>query len=379
MLKKLLKYSLIAVLVIAALFLLKDKWLPSVAGIFKPQPVIIEETPILIKQINELAQMCTITVFDEVVADSTDIRQKSTAGSLLTDVSSFGILPNTVRKLVIIAKGKVIAGTDLKKLQQQNPGITLIPLDVKITSENVMEIIMPYDIVLDCTDNFDTKYLLNDACVLTGKPLVYGAIYQYEGQVAVWNLLNDDGSSSPNYRDLFPSVNPDQVPGCAEGGVLPTLAGIIGCIQANEVIKYFTKQGELLAGKILMFDAQTMQSRIIKLGSLTRTNITVLVKTFDEPVISVKDLKNAIDQDVYELIDVRTAEEHNSFNIGGRHVPVNEIEDNTSFVEIGKAVVMYCSSGKRSGEAVKLLRNKFPGTNIFSLKGGLKAWQEEDA
>ena len=266
-----------------------------------------------------------------------------------------------------------------KKLQQQNPGITLIPLDVKITSENVMEIIMPYDIVLDCTDNFDTKYLLNDACVLTGKPLVYGAIYQYEGQVAVWNLLNDDGSSSPNYRDLFPSVNPDQVPGCAEGGVLPTLAGIIGCIQANEVIKYFTKQGELLAGKILMFDAQTMQSRIIKLGSLTRTNITVLVKTFDEPVISVKDLKNAIDQDVYELIDVRTAEEHNSFNIGGRHVPVNEIEDNTSFVEIGKAVVMYCSSGKRSGEAVKLLRNKFPGTNIFSLKGGLKAWQEEDA
>jgi len=120
MLKKLLKYSLIAVLVIAALFLLKDKWLPSVAGIFKPQPVIIEETPILIKQINELAQMCTITVFDEVVADSTDIRQKSTAGSLLTDVSSFGILPNTVRKLVIIAKGKVIAGTDLKKLQQQN-------------------------------------------------------------------------------------------------------------------------------------------------------------------------------------------------------------------------------------------------------------------
>ena len=90
-----------------------------------------------------------------------------------------------------------------KKLQQQNPGITLIPHDVKITSENVMEVIMPYDIVLDCTDNFETKYLLNDACVLTGKPLVYGAIYQYEGQVAVWNILNDDGSSSPNYRDLF--------------------------------------------------------------------------------------------------------------------------------------------------------------------------------
>ncbi|MFT3702975.1 MAG: DUF4230 domain-containing protein [Agriterribacter sp.] len=118
--KKLLKYIIIAVLVIAGLFLLKDKWLPSIAGIFKPKPVIIEETPILIKQINELAQMCTITVFDEVVADSVDIRQKSTVESLLPDLSGFGNLPITGRRLVVIAKGKVIAGTDLKKLQQQS-------------------------------------------------------------------------------------------------------------------------------------------------------------------------------------------------------------------------------------------------------------------
>jgi sulfur-carrier protein adenylyltransferase/sulfurtransferase len=119
------------------------------------------------------------------------------------------------------------------RLQQQNPGITLISHDVKIISENVMEIIMPYDMVLDCTDNFDTKYLLNDACVLTGKPLAFGSIYQYEGQVAVWNILNNNGTVTPNYRDLFPAVNSTLIPDCAEGGVMPTLAGIIGCMQAN--------------------------------------------------------------------------------------------------------------------------------------------------
>jgi len=265
-----------------------------------------------------------------------------------------------------------------KKLQQQNPGILLIPHDVKITSENVMDVVMSYDIVLDCTDNFDTKYLLNDACVLTGKPLIYGAIYQYEGQVAVWNILNNDGTSTPNYRDLFPDVNATQVPDCTEGGVMPTLAGIIGCMQANEVIKYFTRSGELLVGKILMFDAQTMQSLIIKIGNVTGTTITALPETHAEPVITVQDLKNSIDKNVYELIDVRTLEEHTLFNIGGRHIPANEFENNTSVLNNnGKAIVMYCSSGKRSGEVVKQIKNKFPDINIFSLKGGLKAWQED--
>ncbi len=263
-----------------------------------------------------------------------------------------------------------------KKLQQQNPGISLIPHDVKITSENVMDVIMSYDLVIDCTDNFDTKYLLNDACVLTGKPLVYGAIYQYEGQVAVWNILNNDGTCTPNYRDLFPTVNTTQIPDCVEGGVMPTLAGIIGCMQANEVIKYFTKTGELLAGKILIFDALTMQSRIIKTGAVTKTNIVALPETLIELVITVNELKEVLDKNIYELIDVRTFEEHNHFNIGGMLVPLNELENNPFTVEIKKDIVMYCSSGKRSDEAVKIIRNKFPLANVFSLQGGLKAWQE---
>ena len=213
-----------------------------------------------------------------------------------------------------------------KKLQQQNPGIQLIPHDVKITSENVMNIIQPYHIVVDGTDNFETKYLLNDACVLTGKPLVYGAIYQYEGQVGVWNILNEDGSRTPNYRDLFPKVNASQIPNCSEGGVIPTLAGIIGCMQANEVIKYITKTCELLAGKILILDVQTMQSRIIKTGLSSNTSVTGLTNTVAVPTISVQDFKKVMKENLYELVDVRTTEERNQFNIGGSHIPLDEIK-----------------------------------------------------
>ena len=118
------------------------------------------------------------------------------------------------------------------RLQLQNPTVKLVAHDLSINPENVFEIIREYDIVVDCTDNFESRYLLNDACVISGKPLVYGAIYQYEGQVAVWNVKGLDGMS-PNYRDVFPSVDPTQVPNCSEGGVLPTIAGIIGCLQAN--------------------------------------------------------------------------------------------------------------------------------------------------
>ncbi len=264
-----------------------------------------------------------------------------------------------------------------QKLQQQNPGILPIAHDIKISSQNVMALIMQYDIVVDCTDNFETKYLLNDACVLQRKPLVYGAIYQYEGQVAVWNLLNNDGTYSPNYRDLFPNVNSTQVPNCADGGVMPTLAGIIGCMQANEVIKHFTKQGEILAGKILLFNVQTMQSRIIKTAITTKTNIIALTETLSTSVISAKDLKKIIDTDKYELIDVRSLEEHNSFNIGGKNIPLNEIEKKYYAIDLQKSIVMYCATGKRSDEAVNFFANKFPGSKVFSLEGGLEAWKEE--
>jgi sulfur-carrier protein adenylyltransferase/sulfurtransferase len=264
-----------------------------------------------------------------------------------------------------------------KKLQQQNPSIKLIPLDVKITSKNVLEILDEYDIVLDGTDNFDTRYLLNDACVLTDKPLVYGAIYQYEGQVSVWNVSKADGTRTPNYRDLFPEVNSTQIPNCAEGGVIPTLAGIIGCMQANEVIKYITKTGELLAGKVLIFDAQSMQSRVIKIGAVTKTTITALQETVNSQSISKADLQQAIVNGTFELIDVRTPEERASFDIGGRNIPLNNLQNNTIDLSFDKPIVFYCASGKRSAEAAKMIKKQHPEAEVMSLEGGLKLWLEQ--
>jgi sulfur-carrier protein adenylyltransferase/sulfurtransferase len=261
-----------------------------------------------------------------------------------------------------------------KRLRQQNPQVNLIAITEKIDSENAINIIKDYDIVVDGTDNFETKYLLNDACVLTGKPFVYAAIYQYEGQVSVLNVLNDDGTYSPNYRDLFADVNAAQFTNCAESGVIPTVAGIIGCIQANEVIKGITKTGDLLSGKIWMIDVTTLQSRIIKTGTISKTNITKLTETNCVQLISVQEVKNNMDKNEYELIDVRNKEERNEYNIGGRFIPLNEIERNLN--AFNKPVIFYCESGRRSAEAAKIAKKKFPANDFFSLDGGMKAWKE---
>ncbi len=259
-------------------------------------------------------------------------------------------------------------------LQKQNPGIKLIAHDIKITSDNVMDLIAPYDIVVDCTDNFETRYLLNDASVLSDKPVVYGAIYQFEGQVAIWNVKNSCGVPSSNYRDLFPQVNAAQIPNCAEGGVIPTLAGIIGCMQANEVIKYITKAGDLLAGRVLIFDAHSMQSRIIKIGYASKTNITGLTGTIIIPTMSVIEVRRALLDDTIELVDIRTDQERDVIDIGGVHMEADEVEDNLDYLTSGKPKVLYCSSGKRSGETVKTIKQKFPDAKVYSLEGGLQGW-----
>jgi sulfur-carrier protein adenylyltransferase/sulfurtransferase len=273
-----------------------------------------------------------------------------------------------------VGKKKAIIAS--QKLQQQNPQIKIIPITERVTTENAMELIQQYEIVVDGTDNFDTRYLLNDVCVLQNKPVVYGAIYQYEGQVSVWNIVNEDGTRSPNYRDVFPEVDGSQIPNCAEGGVIPTLAGIIGCMQANEVIKYITQTGELLAGKILILDAESLQSRIIRLAHTTKTNITRIPETFNVPIISIHELRRNIERNIYELVDVRSDEEREQFHIGGEHVPITKLKETSLNISNSKATVFYCASGKRSAEAVKQIKKQNPDANVFSLEGGMKAWLE---
>lgn len=274
-----------------------------------------------------------------------------------------------------IGKSKVAIACE--RLSLQNPGVNLVRHPLKVTSDNVIELIKEYDIVVDTTDNFEARYLLNDACVLNDKPLVYGAIYQYEGHVALWNDINTDGSRSPNYRDLFPEANADMIPDCADGGVIPTLAGIIGCMQANEVIKYITQAGDLLSGKMLIFDALTLQSRILRVGHQTKTYITGMVPTSQVQLMTVAEVKAGLAEDSLELVDIRTDQERDVINIGGVHFEADEIDEHAEYLTSPRVKVLYCSSGKRSTEAVKAILKKWPQAKVFSMNGGLKAWFED--
>ncbi len=269
--------------------------------------------------------------------------------------------PNDIgKKKIVVAVGR---------LQQQNPDVNLVAHDLRVDSSNALALINHYDIIVDGTDNFETRYLLNDAAVIAGKPLVYGAIYQYEGQLAVWNVQNTNGNYSPNYRDLYPRVDATQIPNCAVGGVIPTLAGIIGCLQANEAIKLITHSSDVLAGKVMVFDAQTLQSRIIKIGSVTKTDIQSLEATSPIQTITRRDLD--INAEKYELIDVRTIQEHDLFNIGGKNIPLDELAENMALFIKNTPIVFYCATGKRSAEAVKLVKGVYPDAELYSLESGI--------
>jgi len=265
--------------------------------------------------------------------------------------------------------GKKKVQVAIEQLQQQNPDIKLIALDLRVDSSNALELINSYNIIVDGTDNFETRYLLNDAAVIAGKPLVYGAIYQYEGQLAVWNVNNADGNYSPNYRDLYPKVDATQIPNCAVGGVIPTLAGIIGCLQANEVIKLIMRSNDVLAGKVMVFDALTLQSRIIRIGSVTKTNIKSLQETISISTITKGELEN--NPEKYELIDVRTIQEHDLSNIGGKNIPLDELEESIASFNKSSPIVFYCATGKRSAEAVKLVKGVYPDAEVYSLESGI--------
>lgn len=263
-----------------------------------------------------------------------------------------------------------------RRLAGQNPDVTIIAINEKVAAGNVAEIIKPYDIVVDCTDNFDTRYLLNDACVLAGKPLVYGAIFQYEGQAAVWNAKNADGTMTPNYRDVFPSVDGSNIPNCADGGVIPTIAGIIGCVQATEVIKYLTGTDGLLKSRLFIFDAQDMRGYTVALPKSSSAKISGLATEIEVPAITAAQLKRALNRGEYELIDVRSPAEHAGANIGGKNIPLDELPKRLTKLNFTKPIVFYCASGMRSLSAAKLLLQAKPEAKVMSLRGGMRDWPD---
>ncbi len=286
--------------------------------------------------------------------------------------------------------GKSKAETAKKRLLALNPYIDFKVYNTAFTKDNALEIIKDYDVVADGTDNFPTRYLVNDACVLSGKTNVYASIFQFEGQVSVFNYIDENGVRGPNYRDLFPEPPPPGlVPNCSEGGVLGVLPGIIGSLQANEVIKVITGVGETLSGRLFLFDAAAFSTRILKVVKNPATKIEGLInyeqfcgigaeeeKAIKE--ISVKELKNWQDnKEDFQLIDVREPYEFEIANLSGELIPLGQVLKNVEKFSKDKKVVIHCRSGKRSADAIRELENLYNFENLYNLKGGILSYSDE--
>ncbi|MGB6391287.1 MAG: molybdopterin-synthase adenylyltransferase MoeB [Candidatus Acidiferrales bacterium] len=281
------------------------------------------------------------------------------------------------------------------RLRDLNPDIQIDTFETHLTSENALDILKGYDIIVDGTDNFPTRYLVNDACVLLGKPNVYGSIFRFEGQITIFGY--PDG---PCYRCLYPEPPPPGlVPSCAEGGVLGVLPGIVGTIQAAETLKLIIGKGEPLVGRLLLFDALAMRFRELKIRRNPECpvcgNHRTITKLIDyaefcgirgeeapAPVTSVPDitpreLKARLDRgDDLFILDVREPHEYQICNIGGRLIPLGELSRRAAELDSSREIVAHCRSGKRSAEAVEFLR-KAGFRKLWNLKGGILAWSDE--
>lgn len=288
--------------------------------------------------------------------------------------------------------GKNKASAAAHRLLELNPLISVKYFSTELTSSNAMELIKDYDIVMDGTDNFPTRYLLNDACVLLNKPLIYGSVLEYEGQVAVFNVLKDGGYSS-NYRDLFPlPPTPNSVPNCELAGVLGVLAGIIGSIQASEVIKLLTGTGEPLVDILLIVDSLNMETTRIKIrNQQARNQIKRLIdyedfcgilkkktESLSMKEITVQELQELQQSSTdFQLIDVREPHEYDICNLEGELIPLAEVPHNVDKISKAKKVIIHCRSGGRSGQAIQWLEKNHKLDNLYNLKGGILEWAKE--
>ncbi|MBO9635215.1 MAG: molybdopterin-synthase adenylyltransferase MoeB [Chitinophagaceae bacterium] len=290
-----------------------------------------------------------------------------------------------------IGKPKVLEAK--KRLEALNPHINIILHNTQLTSQNALDILKDYDVVADGTDNFPTRYLVNDAAVLLGKPNIYASIFQFEGQVSVFNYRNAKGEPGPNYRDLYPTPPPPGlVPSCAEGGVLGVLPGIIGSLQALETIKVITGVGETLSGRFYIFDALNFESRTFNISRrkdnpLNGENPTITklidyeqfcgMKAVEKPVkeITPEELYNwQVKGEAYQLIDVREQSEYDIVNIGAELIPLATVSANAERISRDVKVVVHCKMGGRSAKAIRELEEKFGFENLYNLKGGILGW-----
>lgn len=296
-----------------------------------------------------------------------------------------------------VGRSKVASACET--LSDLNPEVEIVPCETRLTSANALEVFAEFDVIVDGTDNFPTRYLTNDACVLLGKPNIYGSIFRFEGQASVFA----PHLGGPCYRCLYPEPPPPgAVPSCAEGGVLGVLPGIIGCIQATEALKLALGQGESLMGRLLLFDALAMRFREIKVrrdpacpvcGENPTLTGLVDYEEFcgmtnhassgnhrlrpDE--VSVQQLKAALDDPAsgVQVVDVREpAEEAIARVPGARLIPLNNLPANTATLDPGRPCYVLCHHGMRSLRATGFLRQQ-GFAQAFSVQGGIDAWSAE--
>jgi len=284
-----------------------------------------------------------------------------------------------------------------EKLLALNPALNVVKHETMLSSANALDIVKDYDIVADGTDNFPSRYLVNDACVLLGKPNVYGSIFRFEGQASVFAT-----AQGPCYRCLYPEPPPPGlVPSCAEGGVLGILPGLVGVIQATEAIKLILGKGESLAGRLLLVDALNMRFRELKLRKNPECPVCGANPTVTElidyqqfcgikpeskeeralkngiPQLGVKELKRRIDagEDIF-VLDVREPFEYQIANIGGKLIPQNDVPQRLAEIDRDREIVVQCKSGGRSQRIAEfLLQNGY--TKVVNLAGGILAWADE--
>lgn len=287
--------------------------------------------------------------------------------------------------------GKSKAETAKERLLALNPYLNIIVHNTRFTTENALDLVKDYDVVADGTDNFPTRYLVNDACVLAGKVNVYASIFRFEGQVSVFNFPNPDGSRGPNYRDLFPTPPPPGlVPNCSEGGVLGVLPGIIGSLQACEVIKVLSGVGDPLAGRLFLFDAASFTTRILKVNKDPAVEIKGLINyeqfcgigggTEENPLkeITPQELQQLIESNTdFQLIDVREPYEFEIANLQGELYPLSSVSSHAGKIARDKMVVVHCKGGVRSAKAIRELEDNFGFDNLYNLKGGILAFSKE--
>jgi adenylyltransferase/sulfurtransferase len=281
------------------------------------------------------------------------------------------------------------------RLKALNPYICIEIHNTRLTSDNALELIGGYDVVADGTDNFQTRYLVNDACVLLGKTNVYASIFQFEGQVSVFNHRFTSGEVGPNYRDLYAEPPPPGlVPSCAEGGVLGVLPGIIGSLQALEVIKVITGLGEPLAGRLFLFDALSFSSRTLTLHrdplnplngqNPTQTSL-IDYEEFcglkqPEPTKAVRQLsvqefeRLRGEANPPVVIDVREPHEYAIAHLNGTLIPLGELEKHLDKIPRDQPVVVHCKLGGRSAKAIQLLQDVHKYDNLYNLQGGIIAY-----